>query len=895
MCDYMTPFPEQMTIHIGSHVAPEIIHVKEELEDENYRHSIERPDSIGASNSVKSGSTSNTSSSVVVKTCFKTYGKKVATKQDPALPHPAMTVVEQFQNKTKSDTDQLNLAIKEVRSVSEDSDTSSATHMSTPSDVDLSSVASEALIGILAPRRVKLAAKNAAKQSESAETTDTAVSEEVDLQIRCETGTTQAVNKAPTQADDKTPAQPGAKRRSQTVDKAIPQEEKSTEISSQAVPVHELQQRRGRNIFIKYKHDQSVGVRFFKDQARIIATDKKCPTIRPKDGLTVEAEDSGVELDSEFKTPLSTDNSHTPIIHHLVSQVAESLNQSPVNIQCLDNQPSKKPVAETSHEDARNITEGADNSCGKGQEAKDVGKSTAVLEPVTTCSQPTGDVSRSYRKPKHDILMRYHGEQQKLAESTNATPISEEPSVVVPLRVSESKTVCSPTKDFVSASYHVKVSYGKALPVASSNKETLKPKASKMTNDQLLKTTQVRLKRISADDDLNHTEFDGNKFEKLRSSFQHYFKKKRLNDNTQPRLALRRVRNKSKSNLRSNLSKQYRCSFCEFQTPSKDDLFTHTNEQHAEEEEMYICDQCDYMTSRQSKLLSHKKTHPEQKKTPEGTKTRQSQRLVNDLHAANSKRSVISNVPSQIDGASAEETGAPDVKAFKVISAESLKALSEADSLYRCGFCNFTAKKRHNVVVHERIHTGGTHIYKCQTCPFKAIRLKQYMIHQETKHQPETGFIQCHSCEFQATNRIELKRHHLTNHAKRVVLKCDKCDYKTLKITGMAVHQQKKHAQITKPQSLSDTKALSRARGYARKLSLKSTTRLTSKPKSLPFKCVICKFATSNHQALKMHMPIHAKKTSGVFTCDFCEFSSHKLGMLIRHNRHKCQFREATA
>ena len=70
MCDYMTPFPEQMSAHISSHVAPQVVTIKEEEVEEDVKYRpplVESPNSTGAADSINSGGTSNTSSCVVVR------------------------------------------------------------------------------------------------------------------------------------------------------------------------------------------------------------------------------------------------------------------------------------------------------------------------------------------------------------------------------------------------------------------------------------------------------------------------------------------------------------------------------------------------------------------------------------------------------------------------------------------------------------------------------------------------------------------------------------------------------------------------------------------------------------------------------------------------------------
>ena len=928
MCDYMTPFPEQMSAHISSHVAPQVVTIKEEEAEEDVKYRpplVESPNSTGAADSITSGGTSNTSSCVVVRACTKTYGKRkpqTSTEAEADSSNIAKPTTEsRLQKREKTDSDQLNLTIKEVRSVSENSESSSATDLSNTSDLELASVASEALLGILQPRRAKLAAATKANPSPSAISDKTladaanSIESEVPLRMSRSRNKPDALNGSlpDLRVDDTNLSRQEVRKEPETI--------------------------KPKNMCTKYKHSMFVLVKYLKDKGRVTATDKKCPIIEATDPVTVSARDSGVELDSELKAVELMGNPTSPLIHHIVSHVVESLgegdNVEKVMHNTVENGQIEAHEINVTRNNLTDINKNMDictteSVCGVGSSCGNVGEKRVDSEPRPPCEErhvsDEAQTSRSdppYRKPKHAFLMRYHGEQQKLAESRPelfvpvappvvpvavpvAVPVNEpiinrqSPVVTQPHTNNESleneqeDNLFSPVKELVSKKFNAKVRFTKAKTVASTKKNrTLTPESRTSFDPQLLKDTKVRLKRV-------HPEAQGNKepeqgvkkFAKLKTTFQDCFKKIRLSQSLSPSPVLHKVRRRT--NIKSRALKLYRCDLCEFHSETKEQLFSHTNEKHSEEEKMYLCEHCDYMTSRQSKLVAHKKTHPDAEKKPaesesekgnpsRNPRSRKGKKLVLPTTPSSDK---TSDHPVDEDDNIAEVSYQSSPKASKQsVTSESgpLSPANHAD-LHGCRFCPYKTRKRYNVIVHERQHLGGIHIYKCQLCNYKASRLKQYMTHQEQQHKPLTGYLQCHSCEFEAETSIELKSHHLTVHASQTVLRCEECEFTTLRGNAMTWHKRIHHSgkQKTRLSLLSNKK--SQMIGFGKP---KANARLELRP----FKCVICKFAASTPHALKRHMPIHAKKSGEVFECDHCHFSSRVRSMLVRHQRHQCKFR----
>ena len=166
----------------------------------------------------------------------------------------------------------------------------------------------------------------------------------------------------------------------------------------------------------------------------------------------------------------------------------------------------------------------------------------------------------------------------------------------------------------------------------------------------------------------------------------------------------------------------------------------------------------------------------------------------------------------------------------------------------KCNYCDYTGRKRWDVTVHVRTHTGERP-YECPHCPYKAAD-KSTMRRHVAAHVAAVP-MQCSQCEFTTTTKRELKRHE-KEHGAPSALVCPRCDHVCQSKTDLTRH-------------------------------------LHTHDGIKPYKCAHCDYHASDRSTLTVHERIHTGDRP--FKCQHCDYTSYKKSFVkVRAGAGLCPF-----
>ncbi|GFR64222.1 zinc finger protein 267 [Elysia marginata] len=189
----------------------------------------------------------------------------------------------------------------------------------------------------------------------------------------------------------------------------------------------------------------------------------------------------------------------------------------------------------------------------------------------------------------------------------------------------------------------------------------------------------------------------------------------------------------------------------------------------------------------------------------------------------------------------------------------------------KCEFCPSKFRRRADLVVHTRKHTGEKK-FKCDICS-KTFKTQEYMARHKKTHSGEKPY-GCDTCGQTFSRNFDLKRHMLIHEGVRPYV-CTVCDKAFTSSSDLTRHS-KTHTE-EKPFQCKTCK-----QAFIQKANLDTHCKEVHSEKK-NFKCNICSKSFSRKSNLKMHMEIHTGGTE--HKCDTCGKSFSQRGSLVRHSK----------
>ena len=163
--------------------------------------------------------------------------------------------------------------------------------------------------------------------------------------------------------------------------------------------------------------------------------------------------------------------------------------------------------------------------------------------------------------------------------------------------------------------------------------------------------------------------------------------------------------------------------------------------------------------------------------------------------------------------------------------------------IHVCSQCDYQTPNKAHFVRHNRTHTGEKP-FQCETCQKSFSQNSALNNHMRT-HQAVRERFECDICDYKATTKQSLARHHLTHTGERPY-PCDLCEYKATQKCHLARHRMFHTGER-------------------------------------PFKCDVCVFSAYKKSNLITHMRIHSGKKP--FECEYCSYRCNYREHLTQHMR----------
>ena len=246
---------------------------------------------------------------------------------------------------------------------------------------------------------------------------------------------------------------------------------------------------------------------------------------------------------------------------------------------------------------------------------------------------------------------------------------------------------------------------------------------------------------------------------------------------------------------------EYLCDKCDYKSSKLDNLQYHIKTQHGGES--HQCDHCEYKTVHKSNLNIH----------------------VASIHHG------VRHSCNQCD--------------YKAVTQASLKIHIQKiheQLKYYCDQCDAVFSLKGSLRGHIRSKHEGEK-YKCQYCDYQASQKSHLTVHTKAKHEGEVHHI-CDKCDYQGTTRANLK-HHIRAKHEGFKYPCDRCDYQATSKGNIRKHIEAMHEGVKYPCDQCEYQA-------THKYHLQAHIRF--KHEGITYPCNHCSFQASTPNNLKQHV-----------------------------------------
>ncbi|XP_033845074.1 zinc finger protein 462 isoform X2 [Periophthalmus magnuspinnatus] len=193
-------------------------------------------------------------------------------------------------------------------------------------------------------------------------------------------------------------------------------------------------------------------------------------------------------------------------------------------------------------------------------------------------------------------------------------------------------------------------------------------------------------------------------------------------------------------------------------------------------------------------------------------------------------------------------------------------AMFSKEDKYSCQYCQFASPFRHNLDRHVQSHHGHHKPFKCKLCPFKSAYMNRLKSHLQKAHTGEQHMYKCLSCPFSSTTISQLKEHSQRDHGETLTLPklraATQAAHISLKPRLASTSEQSPLPATDDPTYLEPADVRQQLSQYQ----LASRSQLSSG-------------STPGGSLVSDQRP------EGIYTCEYCEFSSGYIQSVRRHYR----------
>jgi C2H2-type zinc-finger domain/Zinc finger, C2H2 type len=116
-----------------------------------------------------------------------------------------------------------------------------------------------------------------------------------------------------------------------------------------------------------------------------------------------------------------------------------------------------------------------------------------------------------------------------------------------------------------------------------------------------------------------------------------------------------------------------------------------------------------------------------------------------------------------------------------------------AGGFFTCSHCDFTAKTKQHLTVHEAYKHSVERPFKCDKCDYAAKMNRDLIRHKIYKHSAERPF-KCDKCDYAAKTKKNLINHQGRMHSAEKPFACNECSYTAKTKENLRSHQRHKHS-----------------------------------------------------------------------------------------------------
>lgn len=207
---------------------------------------------------------------------------------------------------------------------------------------------------------------------------------------------------------------------------------------------------------------------------------------------------------------------------------------------------------------------------------------------------------------------------------------------------------------------------------------------------------------------------------------------------------------------------------------------------------------------------------------------------------------------------------------------------SKISKWYECDQCNYVSKFSGQLLNHKN-STHNKNLYRCDQCDFGSkheVALKRHKIYRHTPPE-DIQWLDCEQCEYRTQYKHHFKKHKEVKHTSSDQMQwyeCAQCGFKTVHKEALIRHMKYKHT------SANDLKwHQCKNCDYKGKILADLNKHISSQHSNSWYECADCKYKSRVKGALVQHIRLRHRPHKKRFSCDLCDYKTHKKQYLTKH------------